>query len=209
MRLAAGIVGLGLCLAASAARAEDPSPDQWHFMIAPYLWATSLDGDVTVKGRKASVHETFIDILQETDSIIGFEGHGEAWKGDWGLYLDGVYTKLGAKANPVDAVKIKSTTEMSILEGGALYRVGQWDLGSITDEFGGGMASVALETYAGARYTSLDQSFDISDSVTKRSVGGDKSWVDPLVGARTIVNITDRLQLMAGADIGGFDVGSE
>lgn len=209
MRLAAGILGIGLCLAASTARAEDPSPDQWQFSIAPYLWATSMNGDVTVRGHKAKVNETFLDILDDTNSIIGFEGHGEAHKGDWGLYLDGVYTRLGARTNPVEAISIDTTVDMSILEGGVLYRIGNWDLGNTTDAFGGGMTRLTLETYAGARYTNLTISNNVSAGGFKRDDGGDKAWVDPLFGARATLNLTERLQFIVGGDVGGFGAGSE
>lgn len=40
-------------------------------------------------------------------------------------------------------------------------------------------------------------------------VSGSKSWVDPLVGFRGRLNLTDKLYLAARGDIGGFGVGSE
>jgi hypothetical protein len=208
-RLAAALAIAGSFFAASSGHAEDPAPETWQFSIAPYLWAMSLDGDVTVRGNDAGVDASFVDILQQSDSIIGLLGHGEARKGNWGLYVDGVYARLGAKANPRAGLKIKSTAELSFLEGGAFYRVGQWDLGNMTDAFGGGMTSVALETYAGARYTSLNLSLDLDNGVTQANAGSDKSWVDPLLGARAILDLTERLQLIVGGDIGGFGVGSD
>ncbi len=32
------------------ARAVDPNTDGWEFKAAPYIWAVSLDSDMTVKG---------------------------------------------------------------------------------------------------------------------------------------------------------------
>jgi len=209
MRLAALVIGLAFSAAAIPARAEEPASDQWQFSIAPYLWATSMNGDITVRGHKAKVNATFLDILEDTNSIIGFEGHGEAHKGDWGLYLDGVYTRLGARTNPIEAINIDTTVEMSILEGGVLYRIGNWDLGNTTDAFGGGTTRVTLETYAGARYTNLTISNNVSAGGFKRDDGGDKAWVDPLFGARVTLNLTERLQFIVGGDVGGFGAGSE
>ena len=42
------------------ARGVDPGylgshVDGWEFAVAPYVWMAGLDGDVTVKGTKASV----------------------------------------------------------------------------------------------------------------------------------------------------------
>lgn len=209
MRLVAAFIGFAFCAAAVPARAEEPAGDQWQFSLAPYIWATSLDGDVGVKGRKSQVDASFIDILQDTDSIIGLEGHAEARKGNWGVYFDGIYVRMGADADPIAAFKVDATVQMSILEAGAFYQIGQWNMGNITDELGGGMSSIALQTYAGARYTSLDLKLKLNDSVNQATNSADKSWVDPLVGARTIVDLTSRLQLIVGADIGGFGVGSD
>lgn len=209
MRLAGLVLGFALGAAAIPARAEEPAGDPWQFSIAPYFWAASMNGDVTVKGHKAEVNATFLDILQDTNSIIGFEGHGEAHKGDWGLYLDGIYQRLGARTNPVEAINIDTTVEMSIVEGGVLYRVGYWDLGNTTDAFGGGTTKLTLETYAGARYTNLTISNNVSAGGLKRDDGGDKSWVDPLFGARATLNLTEHLQFIVGGDIGGFGAGSE
>jgi hypothetical protein len=209
MRLAATFIGFALCAAAIPVRAEEPAGDPWQFSIAPYLWVTSLNGDIGLRGRKSQVDASFIDILQNTDSVLGFEGHAEARKGDWGVYLDGVYTRLAAKADPIAALNIRAVSELSIVEAGAFYQIGQWNMGTITDELGGGMSSIALQTYAGARYTTLDLKLQASDGVTQDTNSADKSWVDPLVGVRTIIDLTSRLQLIAGADIGGFGVGSD
>lgn len=209
MRLAAPVIGLAFAAAALSAHAEEPAGAPWQFGIAPYLWATSMDGDVTVRGHKADVSATFLDILEDTNSIIGFEGHGEAHKGNWGIYLDGIYLRLGARTNPVEAINIDTTIEMSILEGGVLYRVGDWDLGNTTDAFGGGPTRLILETYAGARYTTLTVSNNVSAAGLTRDDGGDKAWVDPLVGARATLNLTEHLQFILGGDVGGFGAGSE
>lgn len=51
------------------------------------------------------------------------------------------------------------------------------------------------------------------DAAIKRTipeqVSGSKSWVDPLVGFRGRLNLTDKLYLAARGDIGGFGVGSD
>lgn len=45
--------------------------------------------------------------------------------------------------------------------------------------------------------------------VVPEHVSGSKSWVDPLVGFRARLNLTEKLYLAARADIGGFGVGSD
>lgn len=73
-------VGLALVWAAfvtSAAWAADGRPPVWHVDVMPYVWAAGLYGDVTVKGTTAPVSASFIDILQNTDSLIGIQGRIE------------------------------------------------------------------------------------------------------------------------------------
>jgi hypothetical protein len=42
-----------------------PSGDQWVITVAPYLWATSMDGHATVGGTKADVDVPFKDVLKD------------------------------------------------------------------------------------------------------------------------------------------------
>jgi hypothetical protein len=39
--------------------------DNWHFLIAPYGWMSSLKGDTSIKNRSAQVSLPFRDILYE------------------------------------------------------------------------------------------------------------------------------------------------
>jgi hypothetical protein len=83
MRALGLIVGAAACLAAASAAAEEPAsaPDKWQFSIAPYVWATALNGDLALHGRPVDVDASFVDILQKTDSIVGLEGRVEVRKG--------------------------------------------------------------------------------------------------------------------------------
>ena len=39
--------------------------DQWHFMVAPYLWTSALEGDVSVKGLpEVPIEKSFSDISE-------------------------------------------------------------------------------------------------------------------------------------------------
>ena len=44
------LCGLVAVAFVSAAWGADPNTDGWEFKAAPYIWAVSLDGDMTVKG---------------------------------------------------------------------------------------------------------------------------------------------------------------
>lgn len=200
-------------LQAASALADEPAPAGWTFSIAPYLWATSLDGDLKLRGRSVDVDASFQDILKESDSIIGIEGHGEAWNGDWGLYIDGVYNRIDTEdAADVDAlidIKLENVTELSIVEAGLLYRIGKWPLASGWSGSAPDGPTLELDAYGGARYTALDVENKVTIGPLTFKEDGSKDWVDPFLGARAILNLDRHWRLMLGGDVGGFGVGSD
>src|SRR5262245_62298796 len=98
MRHFGQLAGVSIWLMATAAGAAETTTttDKWQFSIAPYVWATGLNGDVGLHGRSVNVDASFTDILQDTDSIIGLEGRVEVRKGDWGGYIDRKSTRLNS-----------------------------------------------------------------------------------------------------------------
>src|SRR5919109_4654571 len=75
-----------LIIAASLppARADESAAERWQFAVTPYVWMAGLEGTVGVRGITAAVDANFIDILDDTDSVIGLQGHFEARYGPWG-----------------------------------------------------------------------------------------------------------------------------
>src|SRR5215213_1739933 len=117
----AGFTLLGLCFggAGSALAADAPAPAPvpyvaeqplpiptgWTVRLTPYLWAPSLNGTQTVRGRTVDVDVSFYDlarkILEHGDTLIGAMGNVEARNGPFSFYADGVYTLInvsGSKA---------------------------------------------------------------------------------------------------------------
>lgn len=209
--LAGCAIGALVCLAGARAEADEPAASGWQFSITPYLWATSLNGDIAVRGRSADVDASFVDILDATDSIIGIEGHGEAWNGDWGFYVDGIYNRLTVEdaRSGIITIDIESVTELSIVEAGVIYRIGDWPLATGWSGAPPDGPRLELDAYAGARYTSIDIDNKVTIAGLTTKEGGDEQWIDPLVGLRTILSLDRRWQLMLGGDIGGFGAGSE
>jgi hypothetical protein len=232
MRALAHATAAAACLAAASAAAEEPAPDKWEFSIAPYVWATALNGDLALRGRRADIDASFIDILQDTDSIIGLEGRFEVRKGSWGGYVDGIYNRLGAeetferqlrqppenrpirdrlgedRPSSIEA-NVDVVNELAIVEAAVFYRIGKWALETSPDATRTGTPSLAIEPYAGARYTYLGVDLDISTERSTISDDGNEDWVDPIIGARFIIDLSERWQLLMGGDVGGFGVGSD
>ena len=84
-----------LCMAGwSSVWASDSTSDEWTFTVVPYLWAVGMDGDVGVAGFKTSVNDSFIDIMQDSDSVMAFMGDFSASKGPWSFFVSPVWAKL-------------------------------------------------------------------------------------------------------------------
>ncbi|MBI2738847.1 MAG: hypothetical protein HYX38_20145 [Rhodospirillales bacterium] len=215
---------------ATPAVAQDAAgdPDAWRFRFAFYGWAPSVSGSLTARGQTVGINESFVQLLQKSDSLIGYMGYLEANKGKVGLYLDTVWAKLGFDAsstsyrNPVAGLKVSTssntagTYSFAIIEAGGLYELGHWSwsAGSFT----------ALDGLLAFRYwnNSVDLNFDLDGTVSftnlsnalgrniefSRSLGiahsGNLDWVDPVVGLRLRHRFTPAQEIMVRGDVGGF-----
>jgi hypothetical protein len=106
--LIGALIAIGTSAAAHAADMPTKAPitpppviQGWTYSLAPYFWATSLNGSTTVKGRTTDVDAGFFDILDHTQfpkGLFQLAALGEARNGRFGLLADVLYMKadLGA-----------------------------------------------------------------------------------------------------------------
>jgi hypothetical protein len=191
--LAAGLLVAGL---APVARAADEDPDAWHATITPYVWATGLYGDVTVRGRDAELDIGFIDLLEETDTLVGLQGRLEVTRGRFGVYSEVFYVKTKVVDAGITGLDVE--TRMWFVEFGALYR--------LLDTREERVPGFTLDVYGGGRYSFLELDLDTAGTP---SINQSKDWIDPIVGARVTVHFSEHVFLLAGGDVGGFGVGSD
>ncbi len=203
-RLLRMAVVAGLAVA-GAAQAQDmstelPPEDRWSVTVAPYLWMLSLDGNTTVGGIKADVDVPFSDALQD----LSFGGMllTTVRKGKLGFSINGVFTRVSPDSSfgPFD---IDSTADLATLGGGPFYRVLEWQYGESSS---GQPRRLILEPYAGARMNYLRVELDVRGG---RQVDENETWVDPIVGSRFGLDLTDNLVFFSAADVGGVVTGSE
>ena len=202
----------------SAAETADP----WRFEAASYGWLMSASGSMTAKGQVVAVDASFIQLLQKSDSLIGYMGYFEAGKGRVGFYADLVFSKLGFTnttanyRNPVAGLKLSTTANaaltysMTIIETGGLYELHRWA--------GPEGSSIALDGLLGFRIwnQSVDANYDVLGTVDfsrlgfQRGIGfstagtGNLTWVDPVVGLRLRHQFTPAQKIVLRGDIGGF-----
>ncbi len=58
-------------------------PEDWQFTLVPYLWALSVDGDMTIKGSQYEVDMGFDDVWDHLN--VAVMAHIEARKGRVGV----------------------------------------------------------------------------------------------------------------------------
>ncbi|WP_085936586.1 hypothetical protein [Enhydrobacter aerosaccus] len=208
----------------------DPSsldPDPWRIGFTAYGWAINVAGSVTARGQTVDVNASFIDLLQKSDSLIGWMSYFEADKGRVGFYGDLVWTRLGfarsmaAYRNPLPGLQISVTanaalvTDMVIAEMGGLYEVERWP--------GSDGSFTAVDALLGFRYwnSSTYASVDALGTASYAPLGIEASrqfgislsntmqWVDPLVGLRLRHRFTPHQEILVRGDIGGFGLGSQ
>jgi hypothetical protein len=89
-------------------------------------------------------------------------------------------------------------------------------LGEPVVEQGMRQRAFALDLLAGMRVMIVETDLDLETSSPvpeldglQRSFGDTETWVDPLIGARATLDLTDRVFLLARGDVGGFHLGSD
>lgn len=190
--------------------AQEKKSDEWEVIVVPYLWAISLNGDAGIKGRPAKVDAGFKDVVENSKSILGFEGVLEVRKGKWGAFVDGTYLDIKLDTVEVRRLEADLRSQMGILKFGAAYRVVTKSLADVP----GGSPGYAeqkfwLDVVAGGRYTYLKNKLDLSLGPLSGSPSLTKDWVDPFVGLRTSVDLTRKVRFSAEGNLGGFGAGSD
>lgn len=198
---------------AVAAQPEPPAPVAaerpiWALQITPYMWAAGLEGNISPFRRAPTigVEKSFSDVMDD----LNFGGFVNVWgryerfvfSGD-AMYSDTTdshaFGPLPALPSPIPpgAVingKVDSKQFMATLQAG--YRVLD------TPDF-------TLDALGGMRFWHISNDVTVNALGISRSYGESFGWVDPVIGARAFLRLSEKLSLQAQADIGGFGAGSD
>ena len=193
---------------------NEEGSNEWQFTFAPYIWFASLDGKLGVRGRTADVDASFLDVLENSDSVIGFLGYAEVRKGKWGVFVDSIYADVGTDTATVGPLSVDTQMQAWFFQFGALYRI----FGRSPAEVRGGgpedaWQKLVVDAYLGGRYSYMDGEIDSRINLgfgpgLGRVVGRTEDWIDPIIGLRTVFSLTPKLKFNVKGDIGGFGVGS-
>lgn len=172
------------------------NPDQWQFLSGPFLWASGIEGDITMHGRSVEVDLGFDDLFDVTD--YGFQAYFELRKKKFGFYAAPSFMKLSGDAEG-SRVKADFDQDFWLVEGGGFY--------NLLNQ--GGERPFTIDALAGVRYWNVKTDVDIRGKGPlgfERSLTDRVEVTDPLVGMRMQKYLTKKLSLLVRGDIGGFDI---
>lgn len=196
--LAAGCVS-PLCAGAQV----EPEPESaqvaknqsaWHVSASPYLWLAGLDGNLSLAGHEAAVHQSFGDIFSNLK--VGVMGLTEVRQGRVGVLTDLLWVRVGdQRAVPVPQLpfplKVKITTNTFTLSPELAYRV-------YSERF------VSADLLGGFRYYHLGASSNFNAGpLGQHSYSGSDNWADAVGGARFLLRPTARIGAFFIGDAGG------
>lgn len=184
--------------------------------VTPYIWTARLDGRVSPfqRGPTISVEKPFSDVVDD----LNFGGFISVW----GRYDRFVLSGDIMSVDTTDIHNVGPLPAFSIPGLGVIPLGGNIDTKVDTKQFTatlmGGYRVIdapgfSLDALAGARVWHISNSVKVTGSLgdLSQSAGYHESfgWVDPLVGLRTFLPITQNISVQGQADIGGFGVGSD
>ena len=161
----------------------------WFWRFALYGWAQSLDGDIGVLGRSASVSADFSDVVQDLN--IAVMGLVEVGRGRWSVLLDFNYVEVGDNGTARrNQVRLRPAT------------IPRQPLGGVRS-----CPNRCREVRCPRRRTrELDRCRPRHRQVQRFA---SESWVDPVIGVRFRAQLSPHWYFRAAGDIGGFGAASD
>lgn len=185
-RIAALCIATLQCLSSPAHAAEGKG---WDWMVAPYLWASSIDADLktSTPPSPASSDKDFDDVLDELDGVFQFhaEGQGE----HFGVFTDFTYLGL-ADSKGFPRFATESDLDARLFELAAAWTPG-------AQRFQG------FDLFVGLRYIDVDFTLQLDpvnplfDNVT---VDSGESFSDFMLGMRYTWAMSERWGLTVRGD---------
>ncbi|MDF1701463.1 MAG: hypothetical protein P1V36_09940 [Planctomycetota bacterium] len=187
------------------------NPCTWHGEVSLLAWIPGIDGDMTVRGRKADVKVKPMDIIENLDKLESiFQGRISAYRGKWGFTLGGLTVRF---EDTLDIEETGTTRTggigLDMLEAYVSYCLKRCPLEVGCNPRCPGFA--AYEVYVGARYFSTQLTIDPLAGAAAVAAGARqvKSWVDPIIGGKATWELGNGWGFDLQGDIGGFGVGSD
>lgn len=198
-----------------------PAAERFTVTFSPYVWFTSFNGTQTTDGISVDIDESFLDIVDNADTVFGLMGSLDMTYDRFVFQINGAWStaefseKRGAFRNGEVSAHVDVDSLWAELLGG--YRIVDNPIGEPSEH-----RKFTLDGFGGVRFTSLDvdATFTASTTVTlpngtvlqpsaSREKSDSEDWAEPFVGLRMGWDISEGWSLMVRGDVGGFGAGSD
>ena len=180
-------------------RAAGDESSAWSFQLTPYLWVSSLDGQVaTIRDLPTvNVDASFNDIIDNLN--FAFMLLGEARRDRFGLLMDLIYMDLDVDGTTPGPVFSGAELEFTNFTGTFLgtYRAFESD-------------TAAIDVLGGVRVWATDTELTLKAGLRPAASDDEsESWADLVFGARGQWALGNGFSITAYGDVGPFDTGSD
>jgi len=185
------VILLFICTTVNGGESSDTG--DWEFNLAPfYLWAVSMDGEMTTGTTTTPVVADFKDLASALEVIftVHFEGMHKA---GWGFLVDVNYLTLNDQQTMPSPVPVSLDIDFTsvLTELAGIYRFS--------------LGENAFDVIGGARYYSLEPEINITSTLPLPSkIDKTQDWWDAMIGGRYIWTINEKWNFMARGDVGFF-----
>ena len=191
------VLQLLLCAPPSSqAQSMQTTNNDWQF-ISPvfYMWLYQTSGDLTFKGRDHNADLDIGQVLDKQDDNV--QVYLEVNKGNWGASIEPTFLSFTSNTKS-GGVKFDNTVRIFMLDFAAQYRFWQTT------------APKPMSAYAtlGLRYWNYGIESD-GRGAGAPDLNASLNIVDPTIGGRFRMDVTDKFHLGARADVGGFGLSSK
>lgn len=176
-----------------------PPENPWSFTLAPYGWATAINGTIGIRDRSADIDVGFKDIFKKIDAA--FMVIAQVRYKRWALTGDLLYARLHDDIAPPRGILFSSTHEV------LKETIGNFELNyRVFDE-----KTFFIDAFAGARVYNFFSQIVLRPNLARQGVNlsATETWADPTIGFNGRYYISRPIFLHLYGDIGGFGVGSE
>jgi len=182
------VASLAFALAAPAASAQSTA---FTHTVEGYFMGASMTGTAGAGPVTGDVNLTSSKIFENLQFGAMADYRGEAPK--WAVTADVIYMGLGATGTGDGG---RATAEVDMDE---------W----LVEATGSYRFSPVFEAVGGVRYTSLKTAIELRKPLETTTTKASADWVDPLVGARLALPLSEAFAFTFRGMIGGFGVGCD
>ncbi len=181
-----------LALGATAAAPATAQDTGWSGQVTPYVWASSLGGDITpfTGAPTVSISKSFSEVLKDLNAAFFISGFARR---DRLVVMGDLSYSSSSKEGLVLGVPAEGKVRQTSMTLAAGYRA--------VNALG-----MTLDLLGGARLWSLRGSVSAGGGVVDASPS--KSFVDPIVAVRANFRLAPQWSMLLYGDFGGFGVGS-